>query len=73
MGGRYLPLKPMLPGFLINTLFYALLLWLLFAFPFTLRRRLRLRNNRCPHCNYPFGESPTCSECGRDLSRWIIT
>jgi len=66
-----LPLRPIFPGFLINTIFYAAFLWLLFAIPFTLRRRLRLRRGHCPHCDYPFGDSPTCTECGRDLSRWI--
>jgi len=76
---RFLGARSRLPSqitwreFLINTVFYALLLWLLFAIPFALRRRLRLRRGHCPHCNYPFGDSPTCTECGRDLSRWTIT
>ena len=37
---RVLPLAPIWPGFAFNTLFYAALLWLLFA-PFTARRLIR--------------------------------
>ena len=65
-----LPSQIMWREFLFNTLFYALLLWIAFAAPFTLRRRLRLRRGHCPRCNYPFGVSPTCTECGLDPSPW---
>jgi len=59
-----LPLHPVFPGFLINTLFYALLLWLLFCAPFALRRVLRRRRGLCGMCAYPVGASPVCTECG---------
>ena len=63
-----LPPTPLWPGFTINTLFYAALLWLLIPGPFALRRFLRLRRGLCPKCAYPMGESAVCSECGKPLS-----
>ena len=59
-----LPLQPIWPGFAINTLFYAGVLWVLFAAPFALRRMIRKRRGRCPHCAYPIGTSNVCTECG---------
>jgi hypothetical protein len=66
---RYLPLSPIWPGFAVNTLFYAAVFWLLFAAPFAMRRRLRLRRGQCPHCAYPIGTwgGEICTECGRPL------
>ena len=77
--GNVLPLRPLWPGFAINTVFYALVLWLLFAAPFALRRRRRIKRGLCPKCAYdlrgsrrgphpnplPEGEGETvCPECG---------
>ena len=64
----HLPARPLWPGFALNTLFYATLLWLLIPGPFVLRRFLRLRRGLCPKCAYPMGESAVCSECGKPLS-----
>ena len=61
---RVLPLRPLWPGFAVNTLFYAAVLWLLIPGPFVLRRFIRARRGRCPKCAYPMGESAVCSECG---------
>ncbi len=61
---RYIPYRPIFPGFIINTFFYALLLWLLFAAPFAARRTLRRRRGQCEKCAYPIGVSPVCTECG---------
>jgi hypothetical protein len=61
---RILPLRPLWPGFAINTLFYAGILWLLFGAPFALRRRSRIRRGLCPACAYPIGASAVCTECG---------
>lgn len=61
---RGIPLAPIWSGFLINTLFYAAVLWLLFTTPARIRRMLRRRRGLCPACAYPTGESDTCSECG---------
>jgi hypothetical protein len=56
-------------GFAINTIFYAAILWGLFAAPGSVRRRLRRRRGLCPACAYPVGESETCTECGRELNK----
>ena len=64
---RRLPLVPMWPGFAINTIFYAAILWVLFAVPLGLRRRRRIRRGLCPACAYPVGISPVCTECGKPL------
>jgi hypothetical protein len=59
-----LPFFIILPGFAINTLFYTGILWLLFAAPFALRRRRRIKRGLCPACAYPVGDSSVCTECG---------
>ena len=64
---RVLPLRPIWPGFAVNTAFYAAILWLLIPGPFALRRLIRRRRGRCPSCAYPMGESSVCSECGQSL------
>jgi hypothetical protein len=61
---RVLPLMPIWPGFAINTLFYTTILWMLFASPFAIRRRLRMKRGLCPACAYPIGSSDLCTECG---------
>ena len=65
--GLPLPMTPILPGFLVNTIFYALLLWLLFVAPFAVRRTIRRGRGRCGSCAYPIGVSPVCTECGAVL------
>ncbi len=61
------PLNPIWPGFAVNTLFYAAVLWLLICGPFALRRFIRVKRGLCPACAYPRGESDVCSECGKAL------
>ena len=66
-----LPWRPLWPGFTINTLFYATLLWLLVPGLFALRRLrrfLRVKRGLCPQCAYPMGESAVCTECGGALA-----
>ena len=70
---RVLPLRPTWPGFAINTLFYAMVLWSLIRGPFALRRFLRLRRGLCPKCAYPMGESSVCTECGGSLPKRAST
>jgi hypothetical protein len=65
--GVEVPFRPLWPGFAINTVFYAVILWLLFAAPIALRRRRRIKRGLCPACAYPIGESDVCTECGRPL------
>jgi hypothetical protein len=64
---EYLPIGPIWPGFLLNTLFYTGVLWLLFTTPGRIRRwrgRRRVRRGLCSKCAYPIGGSDVCSECG---------
>ena len=65
--GRVLPYRVIPTGFGINTLFYAVLLWLPICGPFALRRFIRRKRGRCPACAYPMGGSAVCTECGRAL------
>ena len=68
---RRLPVAILWPGFAINTIFYAAILWLLFAGPGMLRRRRRrLKRGLCPHCAYDLRgiDSPRCPECGAPIS-----
>jgi len=62
--GREIPLRPIWPGFAINTIFYAAILWVVFFVPGMVKRTLRRRRNLCPACAYPVGMSPICTECG---------
>jgi len=49
---RALPLRPIWPGFLIDTLFYAAI-WFAIFFGFTGAKRFsRIRRGRCPRCGY---------------------
>ena len=66
-----LPLLPLFPGFVINTVFYALLLWVIFYGPFAARRMLRRRRGVCAKCAYPIGTSPVCTECGAAVVREV--
>jgi hypothetical protein len=66
-----LPCGPLWSGFLIDTLFYAIILWLLMLDPFALRGLNRRGRGRCPKCGYDLrGQPPEigpgggCPECG---------
>jgi len=62
-----LPLRPIWPGLVLNTLLYALVLWLLYRGSFVLRRHIRRKRGRCPKCGYDLrGQLPGagCPECG---------
>ncbi len=66
-----LPLRPMLFGFVFDTLFYATV----FAVPWLgvslIRRRRRARRGLCASCGYPLSPSSRCPECGH--ARTITT
>ncbi len=49
----------------VNTALNALLGASLYFGPRALRHTLRRRRRLCPHCAYPIGTSPVCTECGR--------
>jgi hypothetical protein len=61
---KWLPTRLLWPGFAINTIFYAAIVWGLFAMPFAIRRRWRIKRGVCVRCAYPVGTSSACSECG---------
>jgi len=65
------PLRPLLPSFVVNTFFYAAILWLVIPGPFALRRLIRQRRGLCPKCAYPMGESAVCTECGQELPKRV--
>ncbi|MBX3373912.1 MAG: hypothetical protein KF817_08755 [Phycisphaeraceae bacterium] len=64
-----LPLQPIWAGLACNTLFYALLLWLVSIALFTARRVRRRRRGLCEQCAYPVGAGPDCTECGAAVPR----
>jgi hypothetical protein len=64
-----LPTRPIWPGFLFNTLFYAGVLWMVLIGPRVLRRHMRRRRGLCPACAYPVGVSPVCTECGQPVKQ----
>lgn len=69
---RILPLRPVWPGFAIDTILYAAALWLgglaSSGLRGAIRRRNRLQRGMCPHCAYPIGESAVCTECGKPVT-----
>ncbi len=65
-GARILPFAPIWPGFAINTVFYAVLLWMLWLSPFVVRRFVRRKHGLCIKCGYDLrgAEHDVCPECG---------
>jgi len=62
-----LPVEVLWPGFAVNTLFYAAVLWMMFLAPFALRQMIRRRRGgrgQCVMCAYPIGTNQQCTECG---------
>ena len=59
------------PGFAINTVFYAALLWIPFV-PFVLRRHIRRKHGRCIKCGYDLRDNLAagCPECGWRREDW---
>ncbi len=63
---NHLPIRPSWSGFAVNTLFYALILWLAVCGSFALRRLMRQRRRLCLACGYDLrhAEHEACPECG---------
>ena len=66
---RLLPLRPIWPGFAINTVFYAAILRLLMFGVATTRRVIRRKRGLCITCGYDLShvEHEACPECGSEL------
>jgi len=64
--GGSVPLRPIWPGFAVNTVLYAIIRWLLICGPFIARRLIRIKRGRCPKCGYDLRGAleQGCSECG---------
>ncbi len=63
-----IPLRPLWPGFFLNTAVYSGLWWLVLALPGGACRYFRRRRGACAHCGYsrvglPSSSTP-CPECG---------
>ncbi len=63
---RIFPLRPIWPGFAINTVFYASYIWMLTLCPRTARRMIRRKRSLCIKCGYDLrgAEHEVCPECG---------
>jgi hypothetical protein len=72
---RYEEFRPIWPGFAINTIFYAAMLWLLWFAPGKIKRFIRVHRGRCPACGFIIAPGTAaasggpCSECGHLLTR----
>ena len=53
----------------MNTIFYAIILWLLLPGSFALRRILRRKRDLCVKCAYDLkgAEHEVCPECGTEV------
>ncbi len=62
-------LTPIWPGFAINTIFYAVLVWCVTLGPFTARRFIRNKRGHCIKCGYDLrgAEHEVCPECGVEV------
>jgi hypothetical protein len=71
VAGVPIPVRPIWPGFLINTLFYAAIAAAARAAHIAHRSRKRRRNNQCPSCGYSLlglTAPGVCPECGSGVN-----
>lgn len=59
-----LPIRPLFPGLVINSVLYGFVLWIAFAAVSETRRVMRLRRGGCPKCGYDLTGLDGCPECG---------
>ena len=70
-GPRVLPLYPIWTGFIVNTIFYASLLWLLINVPLALLHMTRRQRGLCVKCAYDLRglDHEACPECGEEIRK----
>ena len=63
---KWLPLRPIWPGFAINTIIYMSILSMLWTGPFVIRRVIRSIRGNCIKCGYDLRgiDHNKCPECG---------
>lgn len=62
-----LPVAPLWIRFMVDTVFWGAVGWVLLSGPGTVRRVRRIRRGLCSACGYPIGISPVCTECGKPV------
>ncbi len=74
MQGRMVrfPVTPCWGGLAANAAIFGGMAWGASIGVFGARRWLRLRRGHCPICGYSIGVSTICTECGRELPRWVV-
>ncbi len=62
----WVPTRPIWSGLVLNTLFYALIFWILGSITRAYRHARRMHKGRCPMCSYELGFVfvDGCPECG---------
>lgn len=67
--GWALPLFPIFPASIVNSSFYAAIIWIAWMMPGHIKRRMRLRRGLCPQCGYDLRGTAQmiCSECGYEI------
>lgn len=64
-----LPLEPIAIGFVVNTMVYGAVWWMLLVGIRLFIRRMRFARGRCPRCCYDITGLATCPECGTPIRR----
>ena len=70
---RALPLRPIIGGFLVNWIVFAVVSYLVLYRIAQVRCHARLGRKRCVVCGYPTSASPVCTECGEATQSVIPT
>lgn len=68
-GVESIPIRPILPGFIVDSTMFGAIAWLLLTIPGAAVRLIRRRRGQCPACGYPRGSSPICTECGAAFAK----